>query len=438
METSTLLVTCKERFDDYVARLGAALGHEDRKEPLRAYCTGLLLPGDRKSVEPMAAQLEPARVRSRHQSMHHFVADAPWSDEELLAEVRAYVLPAMLDRGPISSWLLDDTGLPKKGSSSVGVAHQYCGQLGKPANCQVAVSLSIANDVASLPLAYRLYLPESWASDGARRQKTGVPEEVIFQTKPQLALEQLRAAKRAGVPEGVVGADAGFGNDTDFRDALTYELGLRYVVGVLPATTVWPEGQAPLPPRPYSGRGQPPKLLRRDAEHRPVSVKAFALSLPEAAWRRVSWREGSRGKMSSRFTAKRVRAAHKDHRRTTPREEEWLLIEWPETEAAPTRYWLSTLPRRTSVKRLVWQAKERWRIERDYEELKAGGLGHYEGRGWRGFHHHATLCLAAYGFLVAERLFFSKDGAGVRAELEVPRVPGSYKPRGAPAKTGAT
>jgi SRSO17 transposase len=427
----------EERFERYIQGLTEVIGHADRAEPLKAYCTGLLLPGERKSVEPMAAKIEPARVSNRHQSMHHFVADAPWSDREVLSEIRRYGLPALLEHGGVQTWMVDDTGHPKKGTHSVGVAKQYCGQLGKTENCQVAVSLSLANQSASLPIAYRLFLPEVWAKDMARRRTAGVPDEVVFKTKPQIALDQIRAAVKAGVPPGVVDADAGYGNDTDFRDQIT-ALGLRYAVGIQPTTSVWAPGTGPLPPAPSSGRGQPPKLLRRDADHKAVSVKELALSLPEGSFRKVTWREGTKGAQHSRFVAVRVRPAHRDYQRTEPRPEEWLLIEWPEGEAEPTKYWLSTLPKRTSVKKLVETAKLRWRIERDYQELKDEiGLGHFEGRSWRGFHHHATLSIAAYAFLVAERGLFSPSGVGGGPRLEGARLPRGYRPRGAPDPTRA-
>src|ERR671921_254655 len=211
----------EERFEGYLERLGEVVGHADRREPLRAYCTGLLLPGERKSVEPMAARVEPFRVGAAHQSLHHFVAKATWDDAALLAAVRAYALPALQERGPIRAWLVDDTGLPKKGRLSAGVARQYCGQLGKRDNCQVAVTLSVANEAASLPVAYRLHLPEGWADDPARRAMAGVPEEVAFATKPKIALEQIGRALADGVPPGVVVTDAGYGNDTGFRDGVT-------------------------------------------------------------------------------------------------------------------------------------------------------------------------------------------------------------------------
>jgi SRSO17 transposase len=216
----------EQRFQPYIDRLADVLGHADRHEPLRLYTTGLLLPGERKSVEPMAARLDPRPVRSRHQSLHHLVAEADWDDAAVLAAVRDSALPALPPHGPLPAWIVDDTGMPKKGQHSVGVAHQYCGPPGKPAHCQVAVSLSVANDQASLPVAYRLYLPKDWAEDPTRRQKAGVPAPVRFQTKPEIALDQVRQAISNGVPRGVVVADAAYGNDTAFRDELT-ALGLR-------------------------------------------------------------------------------------------------------------------------------------------------------------------------------------------------------------------
>jgi SRSO17 transposase len=417
----------EERFDDYVERLGDVLGHADRRGPLRAYCTGLLLPGERKSVEPMAARVDPFRAGAAHQSLHHFVAKAAWDDDALLAAVRAHALPAMLERGPVRAWLVDDTGLPKKGRLSVGVARQYCGQLGKRDSCQVAVTLSIANEAASLPVAYRLYLPESWAADPARRATAGVPEEVAFATKPEIALEQVRRALADGVPPGAVVTDAGYGNDTGFRDGVT-GLGLAYVAGIQGTTTLWPPGAGPLPAAPWGGKGRPPKRLRRDPEHQPLAAEALAAGLPAGAWRAVTWREGTAGPLASRFAAVRVRPAHRDTTRCEPRAEEWLLAEWPEGEGEPTRYWLSTLPEATSLEDLVATARLRWRVERDFEELKQElGLGHFEGRGWRGFHHHASLCVAAYGFLVAERCRFSPPGW--RPRPRAPERPAGYRPR---------
>jgi SRSO17 transposase len=431
----------KARFAAYVEKLTGVIGHADRAGPLRDYCTGLLMPAERKSVEPMAAVTAPARVAAQHQSLLHFVANAPWSDEAMLAKVREIVLPEMTRTEPVAAWIIDDTGFPKKGRHSVGVGRQYCGQLGKQDNCQVAVSLSLANHAASLPVSYRLYLPRDWAEDPARRAKAGVPEEIAFRTKPEIALDLLRAAAAAGLPPAPVVTDAGYGKDTGFRTGVS-ALGLSYVAAVLSSTTVWPPGTGPLPPKPWSGRGRRATRLRRDAQHQPVPVKAVALGLPETAWTEIAWREGTNGELASRFARTRVRAAHADTRLSAPRDEEWLLIEWPEGEPEPTQYWLSTLPEEIGFEQMVDLAQLRWRIERDYQDLKQEvGLGHYEGRGWRGFHHHATLCIAAYGFLIAERARFSPSGpsrAGGRAGgFEAPRLSEGYRPRGAPDPTRA-
>jgi SRSO17 transposase len=395
--------TSESRFAAYVEGLASVIGHADRANPLRDYCVGLMLPCERKSVEPMAAVTAPGRTAAQHQSLLHFVGQAPWSDEKVLTKVRETVLPQIERHGPIEAWIIDDTGFPKQGRHSVGVARQYCGQLGKQDNCQVAVSLSIANRHASLPVAYRLYLPEQWVADDGRRRKTGVPEDLVFKTKPQIALDQIREACEAGLPRGVVLMDAGYGANTDLRTDIA-ALGLTYVAGILPNTTVWAPGMAPLRPKRWSGRGRPPRLIRRDRNHQPISVKELALSLPAKAWRIIAWREGSAERLTSRFARLRVRVAHRDYNLTKSRPEEWLLIEWPNGEAEPTKYWLSTIPEKIAFHRLVDLAKLRWRIERDYQELKQEvGLGHFEGRGWRGFHHHATLCIAAYGFLISER-----------------------------------
>jgi SRSO17 transposase len=425
----------ESRLAAYVEGLTAALGHADRVVPFRSYCVGLLLPGARKSVEPMAARVAPERVQAAHQSLHHFVAKADWSDDAVLAAVRTRVLPLIEQRGAIRGWMIDDTGMPKKGKHSVGVARQYCGQLGKQDNCQVAVTLSVANDHASLPLAHRLYLPQAWADDPDRRARAGVPDEIAFQTKPQIALAQIRAALAAGVPLAPVLADAGYGIDTDFRDGIT-ELGLPYIVGIQSSTSLWPPGTEPLAPKPWSGRGRRTSLVRRDATHKPVSAKELAIGLPKRAWHRVTWREGSNAPLASRFAAVRVHPGHRDYWRSMPRPEEWLLIEWPAGEPEPIKYWLATLPETTPRRALVNLAKLRWRIERDYQDLKQElGLGHYEGRGWRGFHHHATLCIAAYGFLIAERAAIPPSAEHNSPSLKAPALPEGFRPRGTPNST---
>ena len=378
----------------------------------------------------MAARLDPDQVGRMHQSLHHLVADAPWDDELLLDRALDTVLPSMLRQGPVVAWVVDDTGFPKKGQHSVGVARQYCGQLGKQDNCRVAVSLSVTTKNSSMPVAFRLYLPEVWASDKERRSKAGVPEEVAFQTKPQIALAQIKQARERGVPTGVVLADAGYGNDAKFREQLT-EWQLPYAVGIQSTVTVWKPGEQPKPAPQGKGIGRPPKLLQRTQEHQPVTVKDLALSLPTEVWQDISWRQGVKKKLASRFAALRVRPAHRDYWRAEPHPEEWLLMEWPKDESEPTKYWFSTLPANNSLTELVHQAKHRWIIERDYEELKQElGLGHFEGRGWRGFHHHATLCIAAYGFLVSERSLFSPSAHASHIGLRAASPPEGFRPRG--------
>lgn len=427
----------ESRFAAYVQELTAVIGHADRARPLSDYCQGLLLPCERKSVEPLAAATAPSRVAAQHQSLLHFVGEAPWSDERVLSRVRELVQPAMERHGPIEAWIIDDTGFAKKGRHSVGVAHQYCGELGQAGNCQVAVTLSIANRHASLPVGYRLYLPKEWAEDRARRKKARIPKEVAFKTKTAIALDLVRAAWAAGIARGVGLMDGAYGCDTELRTGIG-ALGMKYVASIPAAITVWPPGCEPLPPKPYVGHGRRPTRLRRDSTHKPVAVKALALGLPEKAWRKIRWREGSNDWLSSRFARVRIRPALDDYRRQVPHPHEWLLIEWPKGEAEPTRYWLSNLPEDVSFERLVNLAKLRWRIERDYQELKQEvGLGHYEGRGWRGFHHHATLCIAAYGFLIAETATIPPSGPRPAAQRQALAIPEGCRPQGAPDPTRA-
>jgi SRSO17 transposase len=409
----------ESRFSRYVEGLVSVIGHADRVGPLHDYCLGLVMPGERKSVEPMAAITAPGRTAAQHQSLLHFVGQGGWSDAEVLGKVRETVLPSIERYGPIEAWIIDDTSFPKQGRHSVGVAHQYCGQLGKQANCQVAVTLSLANHNASLPVAYRLYLPKAWAEDDVRRVKAKVPEEVVFKTKPEIALEQIRWACEIGLPGDMVAVDAGYGHDSKLRAGIT-ELGRTYVAGIQPQTLVRKPGVRP---------GLPPKTGRRDAPHT-TSVKDLALGLSAKAWRTIKWREGTNEWLSSRFARGRVHVAS-SHERPAKSSKEWLLIEWPEGEDAPTKYWLSTLPKNITFRDLVDAAKLRWRVERDYQELKQEvGLGHYEGRGWRGFHHHATLCIAAYGFLISERETIPPSRPRSAPLFPQLAIPDSYRPRG--------
>lgn len=425
-----------DRFEEYLEHLASGLGHADRHEGLRGYCTGLMLPLARKSVEPMAAHVDPVHASARHQSLHHFVAKAEWSDEQMLRRVCQWVVPKM-DFSEGGWWIIDDTEFPKKGRHSVGVARQYCGVLGKQDNCQVAVSVSLSCSQGSLPVAWRLYLPKEWAEDEDRRRKAGVPETLQFATKTDIALQQLHHLLAEGAPRHCVLADAGYGVDTEFRSTLT-QMGLEYVVGVTSAVVVWPPGVEPLPPAPYSGNGRPPVMPRRTPDLQPMSVKSLAMALPASAFQTISWREGTNHTLTDRFAAVRVRHAGGNSGKARLRAQQWLLIEWPHGQAEPTKYFLSTLPETTPLNELVSAAHQRWRIERDYQDLKQDfGLDHYEGRGWRGFHHHATLCIAAYGFLMAERLTAEKPLGGKKnfAIRALPDLPKDYVPRGSPARS---
>ena len=428
-------MSARQRFERYMGHLAEGLGHLDRHAGLNDYCTGLMLPLSRKSVEPMAARVDPLHASARHQSLHHFVAKAEWSDAEMLRRVSQWVVPKM-DLSAGAFWIIDDTGFPKKGKHSVGVARQYCGVLGKQDNCQVAVSISLANAQASVPVAYRLYLPKAWAEDAERRKKAGVPAEVNFATKTQIALEQLETLLAEGAPKYCVLADAAYGVDQAFRQRLA-DLGLPYVVGITSSVVVWPPGVEPLAPKRYSGRGRPPSMPRRNRSRQPVSVKDLAQGLAASAFQTISWREGTNETLSGRFAAVRVRHAGGNIGKARLHPEQWLLIEWPAADAEPLKYYLSNLPEDIALNDLVSQAHMRWRIERDYQDLKQElGFGHYEGRGWRGFHHHASLSIAAYGFLVAERLAADKP-VGAKKNFvirQMPALPADYIPRGSPAR----
>jgi SRSO17 transposase len=294
-----------KEFNQYTAHLSEGLGHADRHAGLSGYCTGLMLPLRRKSVEPMAARVDPLHASARHQSLHHFVAKAQWSDPELLRRVAQSVVP-VIDFSAGGWWIIDETGFPKKGTHSVGVTRQYCDVLGKQDNCQVAVSVSLACEEGSLPVAWQLYLPRNWAEDDVRRNKAGIPEDIEFATKPQIALQQLRDLLADGAPRHCVLADAGYGIDYAFRQSLT-DLGLDYVVGITSAVVVCPPGIEPQPPEPYSGVGRPPVVPRRTAKRQPVNVKTLAQGLPDSAFENISWREGTNERLTGRFAALRVR-----------------------------------------------------------------------------------------------------------------------------------
>ncbi|WP_375773618.1 IS701 family transposase [Archangium gephyra] len=393
---------------EYLESMVEGLGRSERREALELYLTGLLLDGERKSVEPMAARLveDEAQVEAMRQRLRQCVARADWSDSEVrrrLARKLEGELPG------VEAFVIDDTGFPKKGEHSVGVARQYSGTLGRTDNCQVAVSLHLAGDKGSGCIGMRLYLNEEWASDGQRRAATGVPEQVHFERKWEIALSQLDEALAWGVRRHVVLADAGYGDAREFREALQ-QRGLQYLVGVQSNHKVWPPGARPQqPPRVAGRRGRPSTRYTAQGVE-PWSHAQLALQLPEEEWHTVHWREGSRGRQSSRFAAVRVRSAARHVHGVAPGQQEWLLVEWPKKEEAPTKYALCSLPADTALEKMVRLWKLRWRVERDYQEMKQEvGLDHFEGRSWRGFHHHATLCAVAHGFLVLRRALFPPE-----------------------------
>jgi SRSO17 transposase len=393
---------------EYIESMVADMGRLERRRAMELYLTGLLLDGERKSVEPMAGRLvdkEHEREAMR-QRLQQCVSVAEWSD----AEMRRRLALKLEEKLPkVEAFVLDDTGFPKKGVHSVGVARQYSGTLGRTDNCQVAVSLHLAGEKGSGCIAMQLYLPKEWAQSPKRRKAAGIPREVRFQRKWEIALKQLEQALKWGVRKHVVLADPGYGDARQFRDGVR-KLGLHYLVGVPGGHKVWPPGAIPALPSKEPGKKGRPRSRYVAQGVEPWSIEELARQLPKEEFHTVSWREGSRGAQSSRFAAVRVRTAERHVHGAPPSEEVWLLLEWPKDKKKPTKFYLCSLPRSTPLKKLVQLAKLRWRVERDYQELKGEvGLDHFEGRGWRGFHHHVTLCMVAHAFLALRRALFSPE-----------------------------
>jgi SRSO17 transposase len=389
---------------EFVDELFAGLGRKERVENLGHYVTGLLLDGERKSIEPIAARLvdKPEEVEGMRQRLQQAVTVSTWSERELFGRLARKVdgeLPG------IEAFVLDDTGFPKKGSHSVGVQRQYSGTLGRVDNCQVAVSLHLAGEAGSACIAMDLFLPEPWANDRKRREKAGVPADVEFRTKLQIALRQLDAAIHLGIRRHVVLGDAAYGDSIEFRDELTAR-GLHYVLAVKGESVVWPPGSDPRVPRKTTHVGRP-RSRYYDKRHPPMAIGELSSQL---TFRSFTWREGSRGIQSARFAIVRIRTAHHHCKGATPGEEQWLIAQWFDSESKPTKFWLSNLPSTMSARGLIRLAKLRWRVERDYQEMKGElGLDHFEGRTWRGFHHHAALCAAAHAFLALRRALFPPE-----------------------------
>jgi SRSO17 transposase len=378
----------EHRLEAYFEAIGKVLNNKRRRASYAMYAMGILGDGERKSVEPIAARAcgDPALANAYHQRLLEFLASSTWSDHQVRRLAARYALDAMAAREPIQTWIIDDTGFLKQGHHSVGVQRQYTGTAGKIANCQIGVSLSIATKTEHVPIDFELYVPQTWADDAARRRKARIPDEVTFETKPQLALNMVRWAVEDGLPKGVLLADSAYGDSSAFRDAVR-GLGLDYAVGVHGPTKVW----------------RLDKRRRRRGE--PISVAELGLGLGRSRFRRVTWREGSKQPLWSRFACQRVVPAHDDGWDPAVREDVWLVIEWPDGEPEPSKYFFATLPPSSTRKQLVRLIKERYRTERLYQDLKGElGLDHFEGRSFPAWHHHISVVLSCYAFVAAERV----------------------------------
>lgn len=388
MDPKSLEIRAAARLEEFFEeRIGSHLKDRRKRESFALYASGILGDGERKSVEPIAARTtaEPGNVNNMHSKLLYFLGRSVWDDRAVRLEAARYALEAIEQREPITTWIVDDTGFLKQGSHSVGVQRQYTGSAGKITNCQVAVSLAAATDNEQIPLDFELYLPKNWLQDDALRTEARIPDHIQFETKIELAIDMIERAVDAGIPGEIILADAAYGSSADFRNAVR-AMSFDFAVGVQSQT----------------------KVVKLDSKDRArgdaVDVKELCGSLGRKAFRRVTWRCGTQGKLSSRFCLVRVKTTHEDGVTLADREPLWLIIEWPETEEAPTNFALTTLPRRMSRKQIVRLLKERWRTERMYQDLKGElGLDHFEGRSYPGWHHHVSVVLCCYAFVSAER-----------------------------------
>lgn len=378
----------ERRMGEFFAGIGAILANKRRRESFAIYAMGLLADGERKSAEPLAARAcgDPSLVDMYHQRLLHFLGDSDWSDEQVRLFAAQYAIEAMTSQAPTTSWIIDDTGFLKQGTHSVGVQRQYTGSAGKITNCQIGVSLSIATDAEHVPVDFELYLPESWTEDPKRRRECHIPEHVVFKTKHELGLDMLRRAVTAKLPRGIVLADSAYGNSSDFRAGIR-QLGLDYAVEIQGPTKVWRVDK------------------NGEAHGEAIAVADLARQIGSTSFRRVTWREGTKGKLWSRFALRRALPVNDASIEGVEPKAVWLLMEWMPGEPTPQKFFLATLPQNISMKKLVRRIKERYRTERAYEDLKGElGLDHFEGRSFRGWHHHVSVALCCFAFVVAERV----------------------------------
>jgi SRSO17 transposase len=392
------------KLEAFLADVILPMGRKDRGQHAEEYIRGLLMDGERKSIEPMATRLPDGDV----QALQQFANQSPWSSEEVRASLARKVEREFV---PEAYWLIDEVSFPKQGNHSVGVARQYCGALGKTANCQVAVTLDLGTEESSTPLDWALYLPEEWIENPVRRREAGIPEEIVFKTKTELALDVIDEVREWGLQDRLVLADSAYGATYEFRQGLR-DRTLDYVVQVSGELTAWTEDPHPAEPPMKRGGQIPRKRFYAKDFPSPRNLWQIAKELPSGSWKNITWREGTKGPLSSRFARVIVWMANGLVQGKTMKEPpQELLVEWPERDKEPWKYWLSSLPpHRTSFRGLVRKAKGRFRIEQDYEEMKGEvGLDHFEGRSWQGWHHHVTLVTLAYAFLMLERMGTKKN-----------------------------
>jgi len=385
-----------DRLAEYFADVASGLVRREQRWAAAYYARALMMDGARKSLEPLVTRMGGTSVE--YEALQHFLADSPWDAAVLDRAVAERVCPVI---EPIA-WVIDDTGVPKYGKHSPGVKRQYSGTLGKVGSCQIAVSLHAVSTKGTVPLGFRLYVPEDWCADPARRKETKIPASVEFATKPTIAGELVTRSAGWKIRRAPVLGDQAYGNDTKLRTRL-HDDGIEYVLSIGPECTVFDPGTVfTVPERKPGSRGRAPSLLR--ADRKPRSITELLGDLDPDAFQTVAFRDIDGGQLNSRFALVRVIAANPVEQRHRDPREEWLIIEWPEGHAAPSDYWISNLPADTTPEALARLARLRWMIELDYKQLKGElGLDHYEGRSYRGFHHHCSLVTAAHGFLTLQR-----------------------------------